>query len=59
MHARLIYREAWRRATILAGVAQPLAPRDAIAHMPKGYLFNAVHRVAFDAAKPVHCNRLN
>ncbi|KAH8051632.1 sulfite oxidase [Aureococcus anophagefferens] len=47
------------RATDLAGVAQPLAPRDAIAHMPKGYLFNAVHRVAFDAAEPVHCNRLN
>ena len=47
------------RATDLAGVAQPLAPRDAIAHMPKGYLFNAVHRISFDAAEPVHCNRLN
>ncbi|KAH8045040.1 sulfite oxidase [Aureococcus anophagefferens] len=37
------------------------SPRAArrIAHMPKGYLFNAVHRVAFDAAEPVHCNRLN
>ena len=38
--------ELWARAIdARGGVAQPLEPAEAIAAMPKGYLFNPVHRV--------------
>jgi hypothetical protein len=48
--------EKWR----CASVEPALNSRGTIdANMPKGYLVNAVHLVAFDATKPVHCKRPN
>ena len=47
------------RATDKRGATQPLAPRDAIAAMPKGYLYNAAHAVTVPVAKSTRCNHLH
>ena len=47
------------RATDGAGVSQPADPEAALAHMPKGYLFNPHHRVALDARTSSTCNHCN